>query len=292
MNIFPKISIVTPSYNQGKFIEETINSVLGQGYRNLEYVIIDGGSKDGTLEIIKKYEKHLHYWVSEADNGHGHALNKGFAKTTGEIMAWINSDDKYTPWAFRTVAEIFQNFPHVDWIVGINSWWNSSGAMIGTSKSQKNIYDYLLGNYAWIQQESVFWRRSLWERSGGFINENYNFMVDGELWTRFFLHAELYSVDCVLGGYRFHDANRAKKNWQNCLDEMERSIKDMKTKCPYEYNERAKKLKIIRYINRYFFLKSKVFPKIASKFFKYANYKNICFKNDKWAERIIPFTYK
>ncbi len=92
---YPKISIVTPSFNHAQFLEETILSVITQNYPNLEYVIIDGGSTDGSVDIIKKYEKHLTYWVSEPDNGHGDALNKGFAKSTGEIMAWINSDDKY-----------------------------------------------------------------------------------------------------------------------------------------------------------------------------------------------------
>jgi glycosyltransferase involved in cell wall biosynthesis len=163
----PKISIVTPSYNQGRFLEETILSVLDQGYPDLEYVLIDGGSGDDSVDIIKKYQQNLHYWVSEKDEGHGHAINKGFSRTTGEIMAWINSDDKYTPWSFKVVSEIFTQFPHVMWIVGFNSWWNSDGAMTGAARIQKKIYDYLLGNYAWIQQESVFWRRSLWDKVGG-----------------------------------------------------------------------------------------------------------------------------
>ncbi len=187
-----KISVVTPSFNQSQFLEQTIQSVLSQNYSALEYVIIDGGSSDGSLNIIQSYDKQLSYWVSERDEGHGHALNKGFSRTTGEIMAWINSDDMYTPWAFETVAEIFLSFPHVMWIVGFNSWWNSAGAMTHASRGPKNIFDYLLGRYAWIQQESVFWRRSLWEKAGGYVNQEYELMVDGELWTRFFLHEPLY----------------------------------------------------------------------------------------------------
>src|SRR5215204_5758135 len=109
----PKISIVTPSYNQAEFIEETILSVINQNYPNLEYIVIDGGSTDGSVEIIKKYEQYFSYWVSEPDKGHADALNKGFAKATGEVMAWINSDDKYFPWTFATVAEVYSQFPEV-----------------------------------------------------------------------------------------------------------------------------------------------------------------------------------
>ena len=103
----PKISIVTPTYNQGRFIEQTICSVLDQGYPNLEYIIIDGGSRDNTVDIIKKYEHRLSYWVSEMDSGQTHAINKGFAKCTGEIFNWINSDDYYAPDALQKIAKAF-----------------------------------------------------------------------------------------------------------------------------------------------------------------------------------------
>jgi glycosyltransferase involved in cell wall biosynthesis len=239
----PKISIVTPSFNQEQFIEETIKSVVEQNYPNLEYVIIDGGSTDSSVDIIKKYEKHLHYWISEKDAGHGHALNKGFAQTSGEIMAWINSDDKYTPWSFQVVSEIFLNFPHVMWIVGFTSAWNSAGAMTTASRCPKNIYDFLTGNYAWIQQESVFWRRELWEKSGGYINQEYKFMVDGELWTRFFLHAELYSVDCIISGYRVHSHNRALQNYSECMKEIEHAIACMRDKCSESIIKNSARLK-------------------------------------------------
>ncbi len=106
----PKLSIVTPSFNQATYLEETIRSVLNQPSEDLEYVIIDGGSSDGSADIIRKYSNRLAYWESTADRGHAHAINKGFARTSGEIMAWINSDDKYTPWAFDVVMQVFSNF--------------------------------------------------------------------------------------------------------------------------------------------------------------------------------------
>ena len=160
---WPKISIVTPSHNQGQLIEETIRSVLSQEYPNLEYIIIDGASTDNSVEIIKKYEQHLAYWVSEPDEGHAHALNKGFSRATGEIMAWINSDDKYLPWTFSVVAEVFNTHKDIEWITGYHSLWDIYGRQVKALAVYKNIYDFLLGRYDWIQQESVFWRRSLWE---------------------------------------------------------------------------------------------------------------------------------
>lgn len=221
---YPKISIVTPSFNQAEFLEETICSVLDQGYPNLQYVIVDGGSKDGSVEIIKKYEKYLWRWTSEPDRGHGNALNKGFANTSGEIMAWLNSDDKYISGALFTVAEIFMQFNDVQWLMGKNGWWDKQGQFVGEKYVYKNIYDFLTGDYAWIQQESIFWHRKLWQLAGGYINENYKFMVDGELWTRFFLVTDLWHVDQVLSGYRSHGTNRAKLNMDAIKEEMEKAI--------------------------------------------------------------------
>ena len=226
----PKISIVTPSFNQAAFVEQTITSVVSQCYDNLEYVVIDGGSTDGSDTIIRKHLHHLHYYVSEPDSGHGNAINKGFRHTTGEIMAWLNSDDKYLPWTLQTVAEIFDAYPDINWITGTQGFWNSNGALICTNTVYKNAADFLVGNYGWIQQESVFWRRSLWERAGGYVDENYRFMIDGELWCRFFALDRLWHVGCILSCYRIHPNNRAKHFRQECLTEMNRAIDTMRTK--------------------------------------------------------------
>src|SRR5262249_42906894 len=154
-----KISIVTPSFNQAAFVEQTIQSVLNQNYPDLEYIVIDGGSTDGSRDIIQKYESRLTHFVSEPDRGHANALNKGFAKSSGEIMAWLNSDDMYFPWTFKTVSEIFEQFPNVNWLAGMKAFWNDRGVLLGSGQSLFNLFDYLAGNYRWIQQESVFWRR-------------------------------------------------------------------------------------------------------------------------------------
>ena len=226
----PKISVVTPSFNQAAFVEDAVTSVIGQNYDNLEYVVIDGGSTDGSDTIIRRYQNHLHYYVSEPDTGHGNAINKGFRQTTGEIMAWLNSDDKYMPWTLRTVAEIFAAHPDINWITGTQGFWNANGALIYSNNVYKNAADFLGGNYAWIQQESVFWRRSLWDNAGGYVDESYRFMVDGELWCRFFALDRLWHVSCILSGYRVHAGNRAKRFRQECLAEMNRAIEAMRVR--------------------------------------------------------------
>jgi glycosyltransferase involved in cell wall biosynthesis len=224
----PTISIVTPSFNQAAFVEETLTSVLNQNYNALEYIVIDGGSTDGSVDILERYRSRLHHFVSEPDYGHANALNKGFRQSSGEIMAWLNSDDKYLPWTLQTVAEIFDQHPDVNWITGTQAWWNDRGAMLETDNVYRDVWDFLSGNFRWIQQESVFWRRSLWVKAGGFINEDYRFMVDGELWTRFFLHDKLWHAKCVLSGYRMHRGNRARMFDDACEAEMLKATKEMR----------------------------------------------------------------
>lgn len=295
MSCFPKISIVTPSYNQAEFLEETLQSVITQNYIDLEYVVIDGGSTDNSQDIIKKYEGNLKYWVSEQDNGHGDALNKGFAHTTGDIMAWINSDDKYTPWTFKAVANIFTQNPDVMWIMGIPTLWNEDGAMIDAIKTNKNIYDYLSGNYAWIQQESVFWRRSLWEKAGSFINTNYQLMVDGELWSRFFLHEKLHSVHCILGGYRSYARNRAGIYAKTCHSEMRQAIIEMKKHCNQDILVTQSKLEKIRHQKKHNIFNStlSIFQQKRScdlSVLKEAEYDIIVYDGGSWRKRKLPYS--
>jgi len=263
----PIISIVTPSFNQAKFLELTVQSVLNQKYPNLEYIVIDGGSNDGSLDIIKKYEKYFHFWCSESDDGQYDAINKGFSHAAGEIMAWINSDDMYLPWALKTVASIFSQFPEVEWLTTAQlGLWDAQGFCVGfypiVGYNQEAFLD---GGYlpwgkdkfgfslGWIQQESTFWRRSLWEKVGGYINTEFKLASDFDLWSRFYLHADLYATTSPLGGFRRHGEQKTSLNDQSWLQqyavEAEKSLKNMRQVVNWQTNE-ARKLSIQLNLNK------------------------------------------
>lgn len=204
MKNYPRISIVTPVYNRVDMIEQTILSVIGQHYPNLEYIIIDGGSTDGTVDVIRHYEKYLAFWVSESDKGMYDAIMKGFSYATGEIMAWINSDDMYHPNALNIVGQIFSQLQTVDWITGVPTLYNSEGCCVKVfSVPNWSWHRFKSGDFRWLQQESTFWRRSLWDRVGG-LRLQYKLAADFDLWCRMFQYSDLYSVNTVLGGFRLH----------------------------------------------------------------------------------------
>lgn len=215
---YPKISIVTPTYNSVAFLEATIQSVLSQNYPNLDYIIIDGGSTDGTLEIIERYQEHLSYWVSEPDKGMYDAIQKGFDKATGEIMGWLNSDDLHFEWTLEFISRLFTEFNQVEWL--------TSNIISGMDEEEMPLYTsqvpgysregYMTGEHLptearkfaieYILQESTFWRRSLWEKSGAVLDTSMKYAGDSELWFRFFEHAILYDVSIPLGRFRLHES--------------------------------------------------------------------------------------
>jgi glycosyltransferase involved in cell wall biosynthesis len=228
-----KISIVTPTFNSEKYLEETILSVINQNYPNLEYIIIDGGSTDGTIDIIKKYEKCLSYWISEPDNGMYDAIQKGFNKATGEIMAWINSDDKYHPNAFNIVSEIFESIQEINWIVGQPSFYNNKGICVKISPPNRwSDIKFYVGNYQWLQQENCFWRKKLWEQSGSEFSKEYKYANDFELWCKFFKYSKLYTINIPLAGFRIHNDQISKIFEKKYLDESSKIINYFKINFP------------------------------------------------------------
>lgn len=180
----PKISIVTPSFNQGKYLEKTIRSVIEQGYPNLEYIIIDGGSTDESVGIIRKYEQHLAYWVSEPDRGQSHAINKGFERATGEIFGWLNSDDWYHPGALMAVAGAFAANPEAGAVVGAGEMVDESGVVLITKAPVRVDMDLL---YHWLDdffwQPSCFFSRVAWQACGS-LDQELHFAMDLDLWLR------------------------------------------------------------------------------------------------------------
>jgi glycosyltransferase involved in cell wall biosynthesis len=232
---FPKISIVTPSLNQAAYLQDTIQSVLSQDYPDLEYIVVDGGSSDTSVEVLRRFGSDL-CWTSEPDNGQYDAVNKGFRRSTGEIMGWLNSDDVYVPRALATVADVFREVPEAEWITsnlaaGCNDRGQIDAICMHRGFDRASFFcGANLDNTRWqygrgfIQQESTFWRRSLWERAGGLLDTTYSLAGDFELWARFFKHAQLYGVDAVIGVFRSQPNQRSLVYRTKYLEEAERAL--------------------------------------------------------------------
>ncbi len=214
-SLWPRISIVTPSYNQGQYIEETIRSVLLQGYPNLEYIIIDGGSTDQTVEIIKKYEPWLTYWESEKDRGQSHAINKGWARSTGELVAYFNSDDFYIMGALEKVAKVYWKDQKVSSIIGKINYINFSSKKHTTSikpflPSQNPCDLTLYDPDLWfLPQPASFWTRTVLEQVGMYVQEDLHYTMDRELFYRTTKVAKIAILDEALACFRKHGHNKS-----------------------------------------------------------------------------------
>jgi glycosyltransferase involved in cell wall biosynthesis len=218
MENFPRISIVTPSYNQGQFLGETIQSVLDQNYPNLDYLIIDGGSSDGSVDIIRRFESSLSFWVSEMDQGQAHAINKGFDKCSGEIISWLNSDDILLPGSLHRVAEYFKKEPGLPWLVGypmvVDDHSNVIDRRIHYVSPSFNI---LLFTFYTLNQESVFLRKeALGEKR---LRTDLYYCFDYELWLYM---AKKFGRPKVhpgfLAAYRYHSAQKTRRYEEYMLE--------------------------------------------------------------------------
>jgi carbamoyltransferase len=219
----PTISIVTPSFNQAPFLEQTIESVLGQNYPRLEYVVQDGGSSDGSREILERYSDRLHHWESAPDGGQVRALNRGFARTSGEVMAYLNSDDILLPGALLYVARFLHDHPEVDVVYGHRVLIDQAGQEIGRQVIPRHS-DRVLSWADFIPQETVFWRRAAWERAGGAFDESFQCAMDWDLLVRLReAGARMVRLPRFLGAFRAHDDQKTSSLGPTIgVDEMER----------------------------------------------------------------------
>lgn len=218
---WPPITIVTPSYNQDAFIEETIRSVLLQGYPNLEYIIIDGGSTDASLTFIRKYEKWLSFWTSEKDAGQSHAINKGLSRASGEISNWINSDDYLEMGALSTIGSTFVRHPHhllVGAVKDYNSLTGVKRTLLPKRISRKDIIHFWQGWYNWVQP-SIFFPRLAFVEAGG-LDHNLHYVMDLDLYCRLLETCPIYYIDDPLTTFRRHDSAKTQRQYHNMMLEL------------------------------------------------------------------------
>jgi len=244
---YPKFSIVTPSFNQGQYLERTILSVINQGYPNLEYIIIDGGSKDNSIDIIKQYERHLTYWVSERDPGQSNALNKGFSKITGDIVGWIASDDWYEPGAFDLVAEHFGREPDSIIVGDCIRHYEPEGrqrALKPKKPSFETLLRYWRSGFC-PPQPSVFFPSTLLNRVG-VLNEQLTYAMDLDLWLRMAPIASFHYIPKTLSHYLVHSESKSgsgngflkfRKEWRSvCLHYLKDATPFEKLRFYIDYN--------------------------------------------------------
>ncbi len=216
----PLVSIITPSFNQARYLEATIQSVLEQDYPRIEYIIVDGGSTDGSVDVIKKYEGRLAWWVSEQDKGQTDAINKGFNRASGEILAWINSDDTYNPGAVRAAVNFLIQNPEVAMVYADCDFINEQGGVIGKFKSAQTDLRRLREGYVHIPQQTMFFRANYWKELGP-LDPSFYFAMDYDLWTRIAAHAPIkYLAGQTWANFRIHTSGKTTSADDRCWPEM------------------------------------------------------------------------
>ncbi len=213
------VSIVTPSYNQGKYLERTMQSVFAQNYPHIEYIVIDGGSKDGSLEIIKKYKKKISFWVSEKDQGQTDAINNGFSHAKGEIYAWLNSDDTYLPNAVSEAVELFRKHQELGLVYGDTNYIDENDRIIGKFPSALTDLEHLKRGYVHIPQQAAFFRAELWKRAAP-LDPSFFFAMDYDLWVRLAKISQLKYKPSTWANFRLHSDGKTIDADDRCWPEM------------------------------------------------------------------------
>jgi len=219
--ISPRVSIITPSYNQARFLEETIQSVISQDYPNIEYIIVDGGSFDNSIEIIRRYESKISYWVSERDRGQADAINKGFAMATGEYIGWLNSDDCLLPGSIRKIVDAFILNPDVEFIYGNVYQGESlleSKRLCGRETSLEQI---LISSSVPIPQQGSMWRSSVLRKTGN-LGVGWHVVLDREFFMRVALKCRIKYLPVTLGFFRHHPDSKSCSQMAKWIEELPR----------------------------------------------------------------------
>ncbi|MDP2966078.1 MAG: glycosyltransferase family 2 protein [Pelolinea sp.] len=219
MKSTPLVTIVTPSYNQAMYLEETIQSVLAQTYPSIEYIIMDGGSTDGSLEIIKKYTPKLAHWVSEKDRGQTDAINKGFALAKGEVLAWLNSDDTFLPNALEEAVKFLSAHPETGLIYGDANYIDEKSKVIGRFPAAQTDLAKLRRGYVHIPQQASFFRKSLWDQAGP-LDPEFFFAMDYDLWVRLAALSGLKYIPRIWANFRLHADAKTITADDQCWPEM------------------------------------------------------------------------
>jgi len=220
MTELPLVSIITPSYNHARYIEATMHSVLTQDYPQIEYIVVDGGSTDGTVELIEGHDK-IAWWISEKDKGQTDAINKGFARATGSILAWLNSDDTYEPGAVAAAVNYLQEHPEVGMVYGDCNFINESGKVIGKFNSAQTDLHLLRQGYVHISQQTMFFRADLWKQVGP-LDPSFYFAMDYDLWTRIAARSEIKYIPQTWANFRLHTSGKTILADDRCWPEMVR----------------------------------------------------------------------
>lgn len=207
---WPKITVVTPSYNQGRFIEETITSVIDQDYPNLEHIVMDGGSTDDTKAILERYSDQLAFWASERDEGQTDALIKGFRRATGDILCWLNSDDLFEPGTLRFVGSMFREQPTLRFLYGDSTWVDPDNKYLRPKKEHAYNRFIWLHDHNFFPQPSCFWRRDLYEEVGG-LDKRFDLAMDADLFIRFAERTKPVHVRRTFSRMRSYPEQKNKK---------------------------------------------------------------------------------